>query len=1009
MESANPIPESKPEPPRPTRRWRGMALAIVGAIALYGLAGSLLVPLLVKKIATERIGDALGRVVVIDAVSVNPYTLAATLKGLRILEPDARATFVSFESLDIDGSVASLYHLAPVVDELTLTGLKVNLVRDGDSHFNLTDIVDRMAAAARAAPRPDKKDEARFSIGNVRVVNAAIDFDDRPKGEKHQVRDMSLSIPFISNLPVHLKEFVKPSFSANVNGSPLQLAGETLPFEDSLATHLSLDLKALDLHRYVEYLPTAFPVKLDAGRLDAHIAVRFTQGTGKHASVDLSGTAAVRELATSTAAGKLAQAGAVEVEVASFDPLGGKARVKAIRLSDAVAMDAQWRVPAAEVRGIVLDLKARTASIEAVTSRDAVIALKRRRDGSIEVPQFPVEGAAPRDPPATPWNVSVAKVDVTGYKITVLDGAAQPATTHRLSLASLEARDVTTGDGLKGSASASIGLDKGGTLDVVSTFALEPLEVNAKLEARHIDIAPARAYLAQFPTVAITSGALSARGTLTLRGKADALRVAYDGTAEVAKLATSDRESKEDLLNWDSVKMGGIRFDLPADGPLALAIQDITVNKAFSRIVVLPDGKLNLQKLRAGPAQEPAPEPAAPPARNVRIERIAFVDSRLDFTDLFIRPNYSAEVGALHGSVTNLSSQPDSRAVVDLEGRYDRDAPVVITGTVNPLRGDLFLDIGAKGSGIELPTFTAYSQRYAGYGITAGKLTLDVKYHVEEGKLEGRNRIVVEQLTFGDKVESTEATKLPVLFAVNLLKDSNGRINLELPVSGSLADPQFAVGALVAQVLGNLLKAAVTSPFSLLAGAFGGGGGGDGKDGGDLAFVEFDPGRSEVSEAGQKKLEALVKALLDRPALKLEILARIDPGKDVAALKSAALRRKLAAAGGKGPAEESGEVSIDPADYPRLVKAEFVREKLAMPAEKGALPEPTVPEMEFLLLERIAIGEEELRALSLRRAEAARGLLVKGGLAPERVTIGVPAAPPADSKGRASRVDFALR
>ena len=817
---------------------------------------------------------------------------------------------------------------------------------------------------------------------------------------------MNIAIPFISNLPVHLKETVKPSFSANVNGAPLQLAGETLPFEDSLATHVKLDLESLDLRRYVEYVPGTLPIKLDAGRLDAHIAVRFTQGPDKHARVEIAGTAALRELATSTAEGKLAQAASIEVEIASFDPIGGKALVSALHVGGASAMDGQWRVPAFAMRGIALDLNARKASVEAIISRDAVIALKRRRDGTFEWPHVATQAPGPQES-VVPWSVSVGKLDVTDYRITVQDAAVQPAATHRLALTSLHAEGLTTTKGLEGTAAARIETDKGGTLDVTSTFALDPLDVSAALDARRIDLTPVRAYVAQFPTVVLASGAASAKGTLTLRGEAGALRIGYAGTAEVARLATSESESRQDLLNWDSVKASGIRFDLPADGPLALAIGDIVVNKAYSRIVVLPDGKLNVQKLRAGSSEGPAPEAAPVPARNVRIDRIAFVDSRLDFTDLFIRPNYSAEVGALHGSITNLSSEPDSRAVVDLEGRYDRKAPVVIAGTVNPLRGDLFLDIGAKGSGIELPTFTAYSQRYAGYGITAGQLTLDVKYHIEDGKLEGRNRIVVEQLTFGDKVEGPDATKLPVLFAVNLLKDSSGRINLELPVSGSLADPQFAVGALVAQVLGNLLKAAVTSPFSLLAGAFGGSG--EGKDGSDLAFIEFEAGRSGVSAAAQKKLDALAKALLDRPALKLELVARIDPEMDLAALKSAALRRKLAAAGGKVPPKDSEEVSIDPADYPRLVKAEFAREKLAKPAEKGAPPEPTVPEMEALLLESVAIGEEELRALALQRAEAARGLLVKGGLAPERVTIGAPAAAPAESKGRASRVDFALR
>src|SRR5260221_7842373 len=232
------------------------------------------------------------------------------------------------------------------------------------------------------------------------------------------------------------------------------------------------------------------------------------------------------------------------------------------------------------------------------------------------------------------------------------------------------------------------------------------------------------------------------------------MRISYTGSAEVARIATVETTGREDLVNWDSVRMTGVGFRWSHDDPLELAVRDVAVRKAYARVVVTPEGKITLTQLnfatRDGPA---AGAPAAGAAgtteakpRNVRIDRIAFADSRLDFTDHFIKPNYSADVGALHGTVTNLSSDPASRGVVDLQGSYDEASPVTIAGTVNPLSGDLFLDIAAKGKDIELPKLTAYSQRYAGYGITQGKLTLDVKYHVEGGKLQGRNNIRLDQL-----------------------------------------------------------------------------------------------------------------------------------------------------------------------------------------------------------------------------------------------------------------------
>ena len=347
---------------------------------------------------------------------------------------------------------------------------------------------------------------------------------------------------------------------------------------------------------------------------------------------------------------------------------------------------------------------------------------------------------------------------------------------------------------------------------------------------------------------------------------------------------------------------------------------------------------------------------------------------------------------------------------------------MTIEGTVNPLSGDLFVDIAAKGKDIELPKLSAYSLRYAGYGITQGKLTLDVKYHIEHGKLEGRNHIFLDQLTFGEHVDNPEATKLPVLFAVNLLKDSKGAINLELPITGSLDDPKFEIGALVTQVVGNLLKKALTSPFSLLTAAFGGGstgpggasnGSNGGSSGDDLAYVDFDAGRDDLDDGDRKKLDAVAKALLDRPAIRIEMAPGWDAQKDGVALRKAALDRRVkeakrASLGKNAPALD--QVTVSPEEYPRFLKAIYDQEAPppAKDAKKDAAKEPPKPipasEMEAFLLEHVAVTDDDFRALAARRGEHVKGYLVTEGRLPaERVLVAE--APEA----KASRVSFTLK
>ena len=322
---------------------RNAVLAFAGLVALYALVGFLVVPPVARKLIAEKAGAALGRVVAVDEVAFNPFTLRATLKGFRILEADAKTPFTSFDSLDVNGGFASLYRLAPVVEDLTLTGLKVNVVRDGESHYNLSDILQRLAPPAQRKEGKVEEPE-RFSIGNIRVVDAAIDFDDRPVGRKHRVSEMQVAIPFISNLPIHLKDQVQPSFSANINGAPLKLTGEALPFENTVRTHFNLDIRALDVARYMAYLPASTPARVQAGKLDAALSLRFTQVPGKDPLVDVTGTASLAEVSLVTVDGPLARIGRLDAEIASLDPLGGLVKVKSVRVADASTLQGEWRI-----------------------------------------------------------------------------------------------------------------------------------------------------------------------------------------------------------------------------------------------------------------------------------------------------------------------------------------------------------------------------------------------------------------------------------------------------------------------------------------------------------------------------------------------------------------------------------------------------------------------------------------------------------------------------------------
>jgi len=480
------------------------------------------------------------------------------------------------------------------------------------------------------------------------------------------------------------------------------------------------------------------------------------------------------------------------------------------------------------------------------------------------------------------------------------------------------------------------------------------------------------------------------------------------------------------LLRWKTLALDALQFDLE---PFQLRIGEITLADFYSRLILGADGKLNLQNLtvekeekkdETPAAEKPAEKAATPvaaesaPPKAVSIGKINLKEGNINFSDFFVKPNYSANLTSVQGAISEL--KPETPGDLDLQARLDNAAPVEIKGKINPLAKDLFLDIVADAKEIELSTMSPYSAKYVGYGIERGKLSFNVKYKVENRKLSAENKIILNQLTFGEKVESPTATKLPVLLAVALMKDRNGVIDVDLPISGSLDDPQFSVGGIVLRIVINLITRAVTAPFSLLASAFGGGGSGD-----DLAYIEFDNGRANLDKADQAKIATLARALNNRPALNLEIIGRVDPLTDLDGLKRVGIERKVKAQklkdlARKGEAPRSvDDVQVATSEYPQYLKAAYGEESFPKPRNMiGLAQDLPVAEMEKLMMQHAKASDDDMRQLATHRAQAVRdAILATGQASAERlfVVAAKPLTPEerAKLKGRPNRVDFSMK
>jgi hypothetical protein len=543
-----------------------------------------------------------------------------------------------------------------------------------------------------------------------------------------------------------------------------------------------------------------------------------------------------------------------------------------------------------------------------------------------------------------------------------------------------------------------------------------------------------------------------ARGTATsvrVHGDAtiDDFRAVRTGDATATATppgAVRGVSSTRPLLNWKTLSLRGVDVALEPDAPLRVAIAETALSDFYARVVLDESGHLNLADITHPAGETPAPAdgaasaPPAPPAPSAAASRpapnaapatsnasspvfdigpIAVANGRIDYNDRFVKPSYSAALSELNGRLGAFSSRAPAGgtpqlAPLELRGRAQGTATLEITGQVNPLAKPLALDVKAQVRDLELPPLSPYAIKYAGYGIERGKLSADLAYVVKpDGQLSATNKVVLNQLAFGEK-DPAATSSLPVKLAVALLADSHGVIDVDLPVSGSINDPQFSIGGVVMKAIGNLVLKAVTAPFTLLASAFHGSGGASGED---LSSVSFAPGTSTLAAAEKERLDKLAKAMLERPAVNLTVVgeARLDAEKDAwkrerLAQMVRAEKRRQSIAGGAAP---NAEVVVTDAEYAALLKQVYARAELDTKPKNvlGIAKDIPTTEMETLLLASISVGEETMSQLAVRRAVVVRDYLATQQVPTSRLFLGAPkATASADDTAWKPRADLKL-
>ena len=592
--------------------------------------------------------------------------------------------------------------------------------------------------------------------------------------------------------------------------------------------------------------------------------------------------------------------------------------------------------------------------------------------------------------PGKPWQVLLKDVQLRDYQVHLADRKAQPPVALEVGPLNLDLQNFDSLNGSPFNLKLDTGVGKQGKISADGVVNLAPVSAKLKVQTKDIDLRVAQSYINPFIRLELRSGMLGSDLAVDLKST-EPLAFSVTGKVQVDQLHTLDTLKTRDFLKWQQLVLEGLNYQ---HGD-SLSIDKVNLYQPYARFMINDDRTTNIDDLLiAQPADNGAKTAVSKPASKekpmgIHIGGVAINDGSANFADFSLTPNFATAIQQLNGQLGTIDSRQANPASVDIKGKVDRYAPVTIKGAVNPFDPMASLDIATSFKRVELTTLTPYSGKFAGYRIRKGRLNLDVHYLITKGQLKAENKVVIEQLQLGEKVDSPDAVSLPLKLAIALLKDVDGKISIELPVTGDLNNPQFSVMPIVWQTLRNLIVKAAAAPFKLIGGLISGGGSED------LGTVSFAPGSSDLNKDAEGSLIKLSQALKARPALRLEIEGTAAASSDGPLIAEQRLEREyqynyfkmLQRRGDKVPAQASLLQVPDGEKGPLLEGIYRTRLKTQPPAEwKDLGKEERTAKMRAEVIKFWSGSEVLLRQLGQDRASSIKDYLVdKGQLADDRV------------------------
>lgn len=899
-------------------------------IVLYSLAGFLVLPWWLKRALPDQLEQRMGWQADVGDISSNPFTLSVEALNLSA-QDNGNEKVVGFDRLYINLNFFELIRGVVGFEAIELEEpfIRLDLLEDYSVNFAR----DWQAANAGEDKKPAEPDEDQappsLYFQQFTVSGGELLFRDftQPEMAEFRITPLDLTLSDLAtwqrddrNSDYHLQAALGSQtieWQGNLSVTPLYSSG-------------SLAISGVDHKTLGHFLAPYLPYDLRGGKVTVRSDYELQAG-------DI--------LYLSTSNGRLS----MEDLAVAPDQQSEQSRLT----TASIAID-----------DIAFDLNAREASVGKISLEQPDIALARNKAGEINwiaaLAAFNKDrekkelGTEAPEPAAAerPFRWSLEGINVSGGRVLWQD--QQPGSPAELTLEQLSLTIGSISSGMEDQMSYQLqtALASGGNLTLNGQLTPQPFTLEAAISGSGILLAAFEPYVQESANIAVAGGTLGLDGNLNLDSQQEPLTGTFNGTAEVSGLNLQLPGSRERLISWQTLRLAPIEYNVH---PARLEIGTVTLAQPSINLVRNTNSVHNVEQIiLPSEAVDTSAQPQQGPGEEAhfifRIGQLMIEKGALDYTDRTLDPAFTTSLDQLNGTITGLSNISPQQGKVSVRGRVDGDASVEFDGTIGTLGTEETSDLKLTMKDLSLPVLSPYFGRYLGYGVDSGKLQLDLDYEITGSRIKASNRVVMDRLGLGQAIASQQAVNAPVKLGLALLRDSKGVIEVNLPISGDMASPDFSVGQVVMRAFVNLLAKAATSPFSVLGSIAELAG----LSGEELGQMSFEPGKTRLAQGEAEKLAALADALLDRPDLLLNIRGGVSPSADGLVL----LRHQLA--GG-----QSGNLSEQ--DWEKAREAYLAGERALAPEALNNLANARASTLEEILRDTHNVPANQLFMLDPSR------------------------------------------